>query len=34
MLAAMVEGICLDPQPARIAALSEAFISQHPAAEF
>ncbi len=28
MLAAVVEGLCLDPRPARIAALSEAFISQ------
>ena len=31
MLAAMVEGLCLDPQPACIAALTEAFISQRSA---
>ncbi len=28
LLAGMVEGLSLDPQPARIAALTEAFISQ------
>jgi len=33
MLAAVVEGLCLDPQPARVAALCEAFLSQRLAVE-
>ncbi len=31
LLAAMVEGLCLDPRPARIASLTETFMSQRSA---
>ena len=33
ILAGMVEGLCLEPRPARIAALSAAFMSQRVAME-